>query len=114
MLLLPIGHNPDLQLIVFIVDLILTIIFTKTSHNFLLMSEAFLALGPNFNEIFENLQLLHNGWFRLQVMVITGVQHEDRGEADGQVVRVHLVSGALGGHRSEVIKQMNKAVLKSN
>ena len=114
MLLLPIGHYPDLQLIVFIVDLILTIIFTKTSHDFLLMSEAFLALGPNFNEIFEDLQLLYNGGFRLQVKVITGVQHEDRREADGQVVRVHLVSGALGGHRSEVIKQMNKAVLKSN
>ena len=63
MLLLPIGHNPDLELIVFIVDLILTIIFTKTLHNFLLMSEAFLALGPNFNEIFENLELLHNGGF---------------------------------------------------
>ena len=100
MLLLPIGQNPDLQLIVFIVDLILTIIFTKTSHNLLLMSEAFLALGPNFNEIFENLQLLYNGWFRLQVKVITGVQHEDWGEADGQVVRVHLVSGGLGGHCS--------------
>ena len=114
MLLLPIGQNPDLQLIVFIVDLILTIIFTKTSHNLLLMSEAFLALGPNFNEIFENLQLLYNGWFRLQVKVITGVQHEDRGEADGQVVGVHLVPGALGGHRSEVIKQMNKAVLKTD
>ena len=70
--------------------------------------------GPNFNKILENLELLHNGWLRLQVKVITGVQHEDRGEADGQVVRVHLVSGALGGHRSEVIKQMNKAVLKSN
>ena len=114
MLLLPIGQNPDLQLIVFIVDLILTIIFTKDSHNFLLMSEAFLAFGPNFNEIFEDLQLLHNGGFGLQVQVITGVQHEDRREADGQVVGVHLVSGALGGHHSEVIKQMNKAVLKSN
>ena len=57
------------------------------------MSESFLVLGPNFNEIFENLQLLHNGWFGLQVKVITGVQHEDWGEADGQIVRVHLVPG---------------------
>ena len=44
--------------------------------------------------------------------MITGVQHEDRGEADGQVVRVHLVPGGLGGHRTEVVQEMNKAVLK--
>ena len=68
--------------------------------------------GPNFNKILENLELLHNGWLRLQVKVITGVQHEDRGEADGQVVGVHLVPGGLGGYRSQVVQEMNKAVLE--
>ena len=67
--------------------------------------------GPNFNKIFENLELLHNGWLRLQVKVITGVQHEDRGEADGQVVGVHLVPGGLRRDGSQVVQQMDQAVL---
>ena len=44
--------------------------------------------------------------------MVTGVQHEHGGEADGQVVGVHLVPAGLGGHRGQMVQQMNQAVLK--
>ena len=71
------------------------------------LSEALLTVGPYFYEILEYLQLLDNGWLRVQVEVVAGVEHEDRGEADGQVVGVHLVPGGLTGHGGEMVQQVH-------
>ena len=74
-------------------------------------SEGLLALGPDLDEILEDLQLLDYRGLRLQVQVVRGVQHQDGGEADGQVVRVHLVPRGLGGDGGQVVQQVDKAVL---
>ena len=75
-------------------------------------SESLLALGPDLYQILEYLQLLHYRGLGLQVQVVTGVQHQHRCEADGQVVRVHLVPRGLGGDGGQVVQQVDKAVLK--
>ena len=59
------------------------------------MSKAFLTFWPNFYQIFENLQLLNDRRFCVQVKMVTGVEHQHGGEADGEVVGVHLVPGGL-------------------
>ena len=59
------------------------------------MSKAFLTFWPNFYQIFENLQLLNDRRFCVQVKMVTGVEHQHGGEADGEVVGVHLVPGSL-------------------
>ena len=76
-------------------------------------SERLLTFGPNLYEILEYLELLHYGGLGTEVQVVAGVQHEHGGEADGQVVRVHLVPGGLGRDARQVVQQVNKAVLGS-
>ena len=39
--------------------------------------------------------------------MVAGVQHQHGGEADGQVVGVHLVPGGLGRDGSQMIQQVN-------
>ena len=76
------------------------------------LSEAFLTLGPYLDEILEYLQLLDDGGLGLQVEVVAGVEHQHGREADGEVVGVHLVPGGLGGHRGQVVQQVDQAVLQ--
>ena len=76
------------------------------------LSEAFLTLGPYFDEILEYLQLLDDGGLGLQVEVVAGVEHQHGREADGEVVGVHLVPGGLGGHGGQVVQQVDQAVLQ--
>ena len=77
-------------------------------------SEALLTPGPDLDQILEDLgtnqnyrgnidpiedsvylELLHNARLVVQVKVVAGVEHQHGGEADGEVVGVHLVPGGL-------------------
>ena len=82
------------------------------SVSIITLSEAFLTLGPYLDEILEYLQLLDDGGLGLQVEVVAGVEHQHGREADGEVVGVHLVPGGLGGHRGQVVQQVDQAVLQ--
>ena len=94
-------------------------------------SEALLTPGPDLDQILEDLgtnqnyhgfinpfedsvylELLHDARFVVQVKVIAGVEHQHGGEADGEVVGVHLVPGGLRRHGGQVVQQVDQAVLE--
>ena len=72
-----------------------------------------MTFRPNLYEILEYLELLHYGGLGTKVQVVAGIEHEHGGKADGEVVRVHLVPGGLGGDAGQVVQQVHKAVLGS-
>ena len=95
-------------------------------------SEALLTPGPDLDQILEDLEtnqnyrreldpsfeesvyleLLHDARLVVQVKVVAGVEHQHGGEADGEVVGVHLVPGGLRGHGGQVVQQVDQAVLE--
>ena len=44
--------------------------------------------------------------------MVAGVEHQHGGEADGEVVGVHLVPGGLRRDGSQVVQQVDQAVLR--
>ena len=44
--------------------------------------------------------------------MVAGVEHQHGGEADGEVVGVHLVPGGLRRDGSQVVQQVDQAVLQ--
>ena len=78
-----------------------------SSHRRLRRSEPLLTLGPDLDEILEDLQLLDDAGLGVQVEVVAGVEHQHGGEADGEVVGVHLVPGGLGRDCGQVVQQVN-------
>ena len=44
--------------------------------------------------------------------MVTGVEHQHGGEADGEVVWVHLVPGGLRRDGGQVVQQVDQAVLE--
>ena len=94
-------------------------------------SEALLTPGPDLDQILQDLEtnqnyhgyiflfedrvyleLLHDARLVVQVKVVAGVEHQHGGEADGEVVGVHLVPGGLRGHGGQVVQQVDQAVLE--
>jgi hypothetical protein len=73
-------------------------------------SQSTLTLGPDFYQILEDLDRL--GDIGGHGLALAEVEHEHGREADGQVLRVHLVAGTLRRHAGQVVHDGEQAVLK--
>ena len=81
-----------------------------------------LRLGPDLDEVLEDLDGLRDVGHaagrgdgvggRGRGGVGGEVEHEDGGEADGEVLRVHLVARVLRRHPGQVVHHLHQAVLE--
>ena len=86
------------------------------------MIDSLLRLGPDLDEVLEDLDGLRDvGRALLRGDGVGGrggggvggeVEHEDGGEADGEVLRVHLVARVLRRHPRQVVHHVHQAVLR--
>ena len=86
-----------------------------------ILHDSLLRLGPDLDEVLEHLDGLRDvGRALLGGDRVGGrggggvggeVEHEDGGEADGEVLRVHLVARVLRRHPRQVVHHVHQAVL---